>query len=150
MRLLFLVFLIITSCNSINKMNKQNIEINKLLPSGYEFIGQNGEKNKIDYYYLKGDLVYDTTQYLQIRDFIDSNVSEQDNYSTYSVYIYKESELINEGFEKDLKWLDGKNEDIISYVRFQDGQNDMFYILKKGKVVYDLILNEKQDFEFEQ
>lgn len=131
-------------------MNQTKFEIKPLSPYSFEFVGQNDLTNKIDYYFLSQWSNYDEESFQKLKDSVNLLTENKDQFKLYSVYIYKETDELNENFNKSKDWLDGHNHNLIAYIRFDEGINDIFYILKDGNVVYDNVKNEKVDFEFEQ
>lgn len=141
--------LLLFSCNTNKKM--QNIKIEPLSPYHYEFRDSDNNLDKIDYYFLKGDFQVNDNLKKELQDFI-TNYSKTNTktYAYNSLYIYKETEELNNDYKGDKSSFDGLNKELIAYVRFNNNQLDIFYILEEGNVVFDLIKNQETNFEFEQ
>ncbi|SKB91589.1 hypothetical protein SAMN05660841_03065 [Sphingobacterium nematocida] len=142
------VILIIISCNS-NCQEEKNIKIEPLHPVHFEFIDSEDNLCNIDYFFLEGDFQINDDLKNKLKDFI-TNYSNNKMYAFNSVYIYKETEVLNKEYRGDESSFDGFNTDLIAYVRFRNNEPDIFYILEKGSVVFDLIADKEVDFEFEQ
>lgn len=141
--------LLLFSCNTNKKM--QNIKIEPLSPYHYEFRDSDNNLDKIDYYFLKGDFQVNDNLKKELQDFI-TNYSKTNTktYAYNSLYIYKETEELNNDYKGNKSSFDGLNKELIAYVRFNNNQLDIFYILEEGNVVFDLIKNQETNFEFEQ
>lgn len=141
--------LLLFSCNTNKKM--QNIKIEPLSPYHYEFKDSENNLDKIDYFFLKGDFQVNDNLKKELHDFI-TNYSKTNTkkYAYNSVYIYKETKELNNAYKGDKSSFDGLNNEIIAYVRFNNNELDIFYILEEGNVVFDLIKNQETNFEFEQ
>lgn len=141
--------LLLFSCNTNKKM--QNIKIEPLSPYHYEFRDSDNNLDKIDYYFLKGDFQVNDNLKRKLQDFITNYSKTNTKTYTYnSLYIYKETEELNNDYKGDKSSFDGLNKELIAYVRFNNNQLDIFYILEEGNVVFDLIKNQETNFEFEQ
>lgn len=162
-KLIYILSFTLISCNSKmqTKNNTQDINnkeaqvedfiLNPLHPYTYEFEGNNSTHNKIDYFYLSGAFEYGITYYTALQKGINEKQKEAtNNYKLYSIYVYKETEELNKSYNKPREYFDGKNKDLIAYVRFKDSINDIFYILDNGYVVYDCVANKPLNFEFEE
>lgn len=129
----------------------EDFQLVALSPITYEFkAGEN--KNRIDYFYVEGNFSYDNADYERLKKKIDEKTSTIDtkNYQLYSVYIYRKTEVLNQQYKEGKEGLDGHNQDLIAYIRYEKGNRDIFYIIEKGNVVYDVLSNKEEDFEFEQ
>lgn len=129
----------------------EDFQLVALSPVNYEFkAGEN--KNRIDYFYVEGNFSYDVDEYEKLKKKIDDKTAGTDikNYQLYSVYIYKKTDVLNQQYKAGREGLDGHNQDLIAYIRYDKGNRDIFYITERGNVVYDVLSNKEEDFEFEQ
>ncbi|MFV0306099.1 MAG: hypothetical protein ACK5IC_11540 [Moheibacter sp.] len=131
-------------------MNGNNFELKPLSPYSHMFKGRNNMENRIDYYYLNKLPSNDVQFYQQLKDSVFLLAEKRYDFNLYSIYIYKETDELNEKFNKQKLWLDGHNKDLIAYIRFNNGENDIFYIIQNEIVIFDNVKNEKVYFEFEQ
>lgn len=141
------------SCNSKmqNKNQTENIKLKPLSPYTFEFKGKNEASNRIDYFYLKGKFQYEDILYRKLNKIISEHYKKTKNqYKLFSIYIYKETEELNESYDKTRESFDGKNNDLLAYVRFSNTVNDIFYIIENGFVIYDCVNEKSLNFEFEQ
>lgn len=130
---------------------KEDFTINPLNPYTYEFEGRNGTTSRIDYFYLDGNFNYDEIFYKELKKSVDK-IQEDVNmdYKLYSIYIYRKTEELNKAYNKPREFFDGKNKDIVAYIRFTDSINDIFYIINDGHVVYDNVERKSLNFEFDE
>ncbi len=134
-------------------IQKQNQDFNliKLPPNSYEFkAGKN--TNRIDYLYLDGYFKYEIDGYKKIQNKIEERFKSEEikSYHLYSIYIYNKTDVLNDSYSSGTEGLDGYNNELIAYIRYKDGEPDIFYIVKNANVIFDLIKNEKANFEFDQ
>lgn len=154
---LFIICFILISCNSKiessnnNQIKNESFNINPLKPYSYEFVGENASLNRIDYFYLSGKLDYNKNFYKELQKTVyDKEKEIKNNYNLYSIYIYRETEELNASYNEPRESFDGKNKDLIAYIRFAENINDIFYIIKDGKVIYDCVEDSPMSFEFDQ
>lgn len=134
-----------------NKEHLKDAIIKPLSPYTYEFEGQNKTWNRIDYFYLKGEVSYSEDFYKQVQKAIEMHVSPFDKeYDFFSIYVYKETDELNASYDKPRVYFDGKTKDLLAYVRLNPKQIDLFYILNNGIVIYDLIKKSPRNFEFDE
>jgi hypothetical protein len=148
-QILSIILIFLVSCNK-NK-NTQNSKIHPLSPYHYKFNDTDDNLNNINYYFLSGTFEIDENLKKLLKDFIDDySKNENDNYAYNSVYIYKETNFLNENYKGDKSSFDGRNKELIAYVRFNYKEIDIFYLLDQGNVIFDFVKNKEVDFEFEQ
>ena len=148
-QILSIILIFLVSCNK-NK-NTQNSKIHPLSPYHYDFKDNDENLNNINYYFLSGNFEIDENLKTHLKDFIDDyGKDEKTIYAYNSVYIYKETNILNRKFKDDKSSFDGHNKDLIAFARFNKNELDIFYILEEGNVVFDLLKNENVTFEFEQ
>ena len=58
--------------------------------------------------------------------------------------------MINQKYTGGKAGLDGHNNDLIAYVRYNQCTIDIFYITEKGNVIYDMLYGKEEQFEFDQ
>lgn len=148
MKNLIILFTLFVACIQ-NK--SEDLQLVALSPKTYEFkAGEN--KNRIDYFYAEGNFSYNTSEYENLKNKIDEKIKDANlkDYHLYSVYIYKETSIINEEYKNGREDLDGHNEDLLAYLRYSEGKMDIFYIIDKGNVVYDKLSGKEESFEFDQ
>lgn len=147
--LLLFTLLVFQFCNQKKSMDSQRkFELKPLNSITYEF-SVDGNNNRIDYFFIDGNFLYEEEYYHEIEKKI-RNYYPSEKKHLYSIYIYNKTDEINDSFNKERKWLDGENKNLISYIRLTEGVPDIFYILKDGNVVYDNIKNKEINFEFDQ
>jgi hypothetical protein len=135
MKNLIILFTLFVACIQ-NK--SEDLQLVALSPKTYEFkAGEN--KNRIDYFFAEGNFSYNSSGYENLRNKIDEKIKEVNvkEYHLYSVYIYKETGIINKEYKNGREGLDGHNQDLLAYLRYSEGKMDIFYIIDKGNVVYD-------------
>jgi len=148
MKNLIILFTLFVACIQ-NK--SEDLQLVALSPKTYEFkAGEN--KNRIDYFFAEGDFSYNSAEYENLRNKIDEKIKEVNvkDYQLYSVYIYKETSIINKEYKNGREGLDGHNKDLLAYLRYSEGKKDIFYIINKGNVVYDKLSGKEESFEFDQ
>lgn len=148
MKNLIILFTLFVACIQ-NK--SEDLQLVALSPKTYEFkAGEN--KNRIDYFFAEGNFSYNTSEYENLRNKIDEKIKEVNvkEYHLYSVYIYKETSIINKEYKNGREGLDGHNKDLLAYLRYIEGKMDIFYITDKGNVVYDKLSGKEESFEFDQ
>jgi hypothetical protein len=142
--IIFCVFLLF-SCEKISSgINEKPIHLTPLSPYQYEFSNQYG-KNRIDYFFIENDYqdnagfrkeLYNSVK--NVKDKVDTP------YNLYSIYVYKKTNEINENFSGEDNDLRGVyNDDLISYSRWNQGNIDIFYFIEDGKVVFDILKNDR-------
>lgn len=129
---------------------KPSFNIHPLPPFRYEFKDNKGRTNEIRYFYLDGDFDYNKDAYNTLK--VAILPSEQIDTAIYlsSVYIYHKTAELNGSYNQGRASLDGHSEDLVAYVRYRDRQPDIFYIIRKGNVVFDNIGQDKMNFPFDQ
>ncbi|MBK1894233.1 hypothetical protein [Chryseobacterium paridis] len=129
----------------------EDFQLVALPPVTYEFkAGEN--KNRIDYFYADRNFSYDNNEYEKLKKKVDEktgNINTQD-YNLYSVYIYKKTDVLNNEYKGGKEGLDGHNQDLIAYIRYEKGNRDIFYVIEKGNVLYNVLTNKEENFEFDQ
>ncbi len=148
MKNLIILFALFVACIQ-NK--SEDFRLAALNPVTYEF--KAGEhKNRIDYFYAEGHFSYTPLEYEKLKQKINEKTAAADvkSYHLYSIYIYKETDVINQKYTGGKAGLDGHNNDLIAYVRYNQGTMDIFYITEKGNVVYDMLSGKEERFEFDQ
>lgn len=148
MKNLIILFTLFVACIQ-NK--SEDLQLVALSPKTYEFkAGEN--KNRIDYFFAEGNFSYNTSEYENLKNKIDEKIKDVNakEYHLYSVYIYKETSIINKEYKNGREGLDGHNEDLLAYLRYSEGKMDIFYIINKGNVVYDKLSGKEESFEFDQ
>ena len=161
-KIIFILGLLLISCNSgINDKNdqehtqktqdqKENFELKPLHPYTYEFEGEKDKLNRIDYYYISGDFQYNTADYDKLKKIIEAQrQSLKTDYYLYSIYVFHETDELNESYNKTREYFGAKYKDMAAYIRYKNGVKNIFYILKDSYVIYDYLKTEKVDFEFE-
>lgn len=90
--------------------------------------------------------------YLTATHYINYNTNDWTLTNTIyeTQYVYTETDKFNNSYNKPREFFDGKNKNLIAYIRFTDSINDIFYILDNGIVVYDCVDNKPSNFEFEK
>jgi hypothetical protein len=129
----------------------EDFQLVALSPITHEFkAGEN--KNRIDYFYVEGNFSYNTSEYEKLKKKVDEKATGLNiqNYHLYSIYIYRKTEVLNQQYKDGKEGLDGHNQDLIAYIRYEKGNRDIFYITEKGNVVYNVLTNKEEDFEFDQ
>lgn len=145
------LFILLTLFVSCHEHESKDFSFSPLHPVTYEF--KAGQKfNRIDYFYVDGAFSYKNSDYEKLQNKIDKKIAivPTTNYDLYSVYIYKKTDVINKTYTGGREGLDGRHQDIIAYIRYSEGHPDIFYIIQKGNVVYDLLSGQREDFEFDQ
>ena len=148
MKNLIILFTLFVACIQ-NK--SEDLQLVALSPKTYEFkAGEN--KNRIDYFFAEGNFSYNSSEYENLKNKIDEKIKEVNvkEYHLYSVYIYKETSILNKEYKNGREGLDGHNEDLLAYLRYSEGKMDIFYIIDKGNVVYDKLSGKEESFEFDQ
>lgn len=158
--LIFIISLVLISCNSKMqnkdqsnenaKVEEKSFSIKPLYPFNYEFEGEKDKLNRIDYYYISGDFQYNKSDYDRLQKMIEAKrQSIETDYYLYSIYVFHETDELNESYNKPREYFGAKYKDMASYIRYKNGVKNIFYILKDSYVIYDYLKNEKVDFEFE-
>lgn len=130
---------------------KEDFNLVKLPPNSYTF-KVNDKANRIDYFYAEGSFSYDLEDYKKLQNMINEKSKELslNDYKFCSVYIYNKTNTLNDNYSNGKEGLDGHNKDLIAFIRYDNGKQDIFYILKDGNVIYDLQTGKESDFEFDQ
>ena len=148
MKNLIILFTLFVACIQ-NK--SEDLQLIALSPKTYEFkAGEN--KNRIDYFFAEGNFSYNSSGYENLRNKIDEKIKEVNvkEYHLYSVYIYKETGVINKEYKNGREGLDGHNQDLLAYLRYSEGKMDIFYIIDQGNVMYDKLSDKEESFQFDQ
>lgn len=148
MKNLIILFTLFVACIQ-NK--SEDLQLFALSPKTYEFkAGEN--KNRIDYFFAEGNFSYNSSGYENLRNKIDEKIKEVNvkEYHLYSVYIYKETGVINKEYKNGREGLDGHNQDLLAYLRYSEGKMDIFYIIDQGNVMYDKLSDKEESFQFDQ
>ncbi|KUJ50307.1 hypothetical protein [Chryseobacterium sp. JAH] len=148
MKNLIILFTLFVACIQ-NK--SEDLQLIALSPKTYEFkAGEN--KNRIDYFFSEGNFSYNSSGYENLRNKIDEKIKEVNvkEYHLYSVYIYKETGVINKEYKNGREGLDGHNQDLLAYLRYSEGKMDIFYIIDQGNVMYDKLSDKEESFQFDQ
>jgi gluconate kinase len=129
----------------------KDYQLERLPPITYEFNAKE-KKNRIDYFYIEGDFLRNTSGYNELKMKMGEKLRDVDmrNYFLYSVYIYRKTEIINKKYNGGRDNLNRHHQDLLAYARYKNGKLDIFYILEKGNVVYDVLSNKEESFEFNQ
>ncbi|AKK73011.1 hypothetical protein OK18_10650 [Chryseobacterium gallinarum] len=148
MKNLIILFTIFVACIQ-NK--SEDFQLTALSPVTYEFKAREN-KNRIDYFYAKGNLSYNTATYEKLKKAIDDKTASVPikGYHLYSIYVYKQTDVINKQYKGGKEGLDGHNADLLAYVRYSGGKPDIFYITENGNVIYDMLSGKEENFEFDQ
>lgn len=130
---------------------KGDFNLVKLPPNSYTFKVDN-KANRIDYFYVAGRFSYNLEDYKKLQNMINEKSKELslNDYKFCSVYIYNKTDTLNDSYSNGKEGLDGHNKDLIAFIRYDNGKQDIFYILKDGNVIYDLQTGKESDFEFDQ
>ena len=132
------------------KVEEESFSIEPLYPFNYEFEGEKEKLNRIDYYYISGDFQYNTADYDKLKKIIEAQrQSLKTDYYLYSIYVFHETDELNESYNKPREYFAAKYKDMAAYIRYKNGVKNIFYILKDSYVIYDYLKTEKVDFEFE-
>jgi hypothetical protein len=147
MRATVAIILIWLSSSCEQPSSRSGMEPLRLIPLSpyqYEFSNQYG-KNRIDYFFTKHDYQDNPGFREKLDNLIKKIKSKIDSkYNLYSIYVYKKTTTINENFSGDNNDLRGVyNNDLISYSRWNQGNIDIFYFIEDGKVVFDMIKNDR-------
>ncbi len=62
-----------------------------------------------------------------------------ESFDIYLRYLYRKTDILNDTFRGDEDSLYGHYDDLISFVRWNHGNMDIFYSINKSLVVYDLL-----------
>ncbi len=146
--LILLIFLGCTKNNNSSSVKKM-IEIVPLSPYSYTF-ETDGRTNRIDYYTVHNPPSKVKALYHQLEKEISARYTQVEDYKFLSIYIYKETSELNEKFIGSKKSFDGRNNDLVAFIRFVNNKKDIFYILKNSKVIYDGVEDQKLNFEFDE
>lgn len=140
--------LLIASCG---QKVSEDIELVALSPVTYK-LNERNYINRVDYFYVKGPFLYNSNYYQHLKKLIDERTATIDLkvFRYYSIYIYRETGMINDDFKGGKKMLDGHNKDLIAYLRYIRGKRDIFYMIDQGNVVFDLVAFKEDRFEFDQ
>jgi hypothetical protein len=100
---------------------------------------------------MKGDLAFDKKGYGQLKEQIVRYVDQVPvgEYGLYSIYVYRETDVLGETYVQGKAGLEGHRKDMVSYIRYTKGVPDIFYVIKDGEVVYDVLTEQGLSFDFE-
>ncbi|MGJ1263869.1 hypothetical protein [Sphingobacterium spiritivorum] len=143
-----LLFVVITGCAA---QKKGDFELKDLVSAGYEF-EKEGNTNRIDYLYADGDFSYRPEEYKLLKRKAEEKKAglSRKEYALHSLYIYKKTDIINQHYGEGKEGLDGHNRDLIAYIRYNANKMDICYIIEEGNVVYDVVTDQRENFEFEK
>lgn len=149
MKYFLLLLIILQSCNSSKKPDLRNdFELMPLSPFYYEFFGQNGEFNRIDYYFLEGDFNLNSDFYKKLNDKVRVLDLHANEFHYYSIYMYEKTSRLNSKSNLTREDLSIENPNLVVYMRYTKGKQDIFYIIKNRYVIFDVRRNEKVSFDF--
>lgn len=151
MKKLLIILLTFSGCTKNNNASsmKKTIEIVPLSPYSYTF-ETDGRTSRIDYYTVQNPPAEVKTLYHQLEKEINARYAKVKDYKFLSIYIYKETNELNESFTGSNKSFDGRNNDLVAFIRFVNTKEDIFYILKDSKVIYDGVEDQKLNLEFDE
>lgn len=151
---ILLLFIILFSCNSNQKMEPKNIKITPLSPYTQEHKNAKNELVREDFFYLSGTYSFNDKFYKKLKAIVKNHIENNNDkkYTFYAIYIFKETEQLNENFniDKDVS-SDSYNSDLLAHILFKNNELYVFNIIDNGNIVYDLIENkEVTDLEFDE
>ncbi len=125
-----------------NTVNNE-VEIKALSPYHYEFKDNmdTSALNRSDYYFTEHKFTAEKDFVKKLYDAV-KNAAAKDvvKFKNYSVYVYEKTDKLNENFKGTKDNLHGVyDSSLVSYSRFVSGKMDIFYGIKDGKVVYDIM-----------
>jgi hypothetical protein len=156
MKVVILAFfaLLLVACNSEQTNSQTDIGLHPISPVTYAFKDPAPEVkllNRADFFY--SDTKIDLTAKSQKALFEHVKTQKNKitaNYNALSIYVYKKTDKLNETYKGNFDDLKGVHDnDLISYTRWVNGNMDIFYIIKDGNVVYDMVENASVTPPFE-
>ncbi len=141
---LTVTIILLLSCHAMNKNTATTeIQLTALSPYQYEF-KDNADTtavNRLDYYFTENKFIPEK-DFVKKLDEAVKNIAAKNaaKFKNYSVYVYEKTDKLNADFKGTKDDLHGVyDSSIVSYSRFVYGKPDIFYGIKDGNVVYDLI-----------
>ncbi|MEH3112345.1 hypothetical protein [Pedobacter terrae] len=144
--LLFLLFLT-TACKD---REPKNLELKPLSPVTYEFTS-GASTNRIDYFYISDGFSYQKSYYTILEKKVQQKIKKVNlkAYNLYSAYIYQQSAILNGKYNGGRAGLEGQSNKLFAYIRYQQNHTDIFYLIRDGNVVYNLLSQKEEHFEFD-
>jgi hypothetical protein len=131
----------------------QNLALKELHPFRHEFMGGLEKTNldEIRYYYLEGEYKINEDFKKKIKTIALAKIGVIDKkYEFSSIQIYQKNKTINENFRSNKDISSSHNKYLVAFIRFNRAKMDIFYLLEDGNVIFDLVENRSEDFEFGQ
>lgn len=138
--LLYLLIACDTTTPSTPLPGKIMVNLTPLSPYEHEFISQDG-KNRNNYFFTDPINWQDTQFRTELQKQLETIKAQSPaDYTLFSIYVYKQTEELNEHFNGTVDSLRGSyDNDLISYARWNQGELDIFYLVDSGYVVFDML-----------
>lgn len=125
-----------------------------LSPYKYEFAKKDtlGEetKNRIDYYFTEQKQKPASVLANALLRSIKKMQTNENLYRLHSVYVYRKTVVLNADFKGHRTDLSGIHDnDLSAYLRWTGGEQDIFWLVENGKVVYDGLAKKPVEHPFE-
>lgn len=121
------------------------LRIGPLSPFHYSFSNHDKRfsRNVNDYYFLNEELANDSILGRSVLVWLQTKSPKDKRTNYHSIYIYNQTELLNRNFKGARDDLTGiHNKDLRAYIRFTRNKLDILYLIKDGKVTYDVLKQE--------
>lgn len=122
-----------------------------LSPYSNEFT-RDGKRYRIDYYFTPHQSLSHAELGQRLKEKYAAKSNPAKLYPFFSIYLYRQTGVLNATFKGDSGWLRGiHDDDLLAYARWHQGTLDIFYVIRSGEVVYDLLADQKiaEPWEFD-
>ena len=140
---LSLVVLLCCACQQTvgNGTDTLPTQLQPLTPFVYRFDTPDG-KARNNYYFIPTPRQLDAPFRRRLHELVEAAAksADTDDSAIHSIYVYRATQGIGAQFQGNHDALRGNHaEQLLSFARWSGGRLDMFYLIDKGQVIFDLL-----------
>lgn len=117
------------------------VQLQPLAPCVHRFDTPDG-KGRNNYFFIPNPRQLDAPFRRRLRELVEAaeKSADTDDSAVHSIYVYRATHGIGAQFQGTPDALRGNHADqLVSFTRWSGGRLDMFYLIDKGQVIFDLI-----------